>query len=271
LTRLDTFLRHKPFRYMVAQKKTLDFEQILDTKKILLIKLSQGLIGNENSYLLGTFFVTKMYQAAMARQAKGKEARSDFFLYIDEFQNFITPSMSLILSGARKYHLGLILAHQDMQQLVKYDSELASSVVSNAGTRICFRLGDTDAKRFAGGFSFFEAQDLENLNTGEAIARIERPDYDFSLSTIPLPETNPTIAKERSKAVIDYSRGRYGTPRAEIEQMLHEEASVPDIKEELRKSTPLQQPQPAIQPISDEAIKETKKKLVQQKEETQHR
>src|ERR1019366_2388963 len=94
LTRLDTFLRPKLIRNMVAQKKGLDFENILDTRKILLVKLSQGLIGAENSFLLGTFFVSKMYQAAMARQAKSKEDRNDFFLYIDEFQNFITPSMS---------------------------------------------------------------------------------------------------------------------------------------------------------------------------------
>lgn len=273
LTRLDTFLRPKPIRYMVAQKETLDFEYILDTKKILLIKLSQGLIGNENSYLLGTFFVTKMYQAAMARQAKGKEQRSDFFLYIDEFQNFITPSMSLILSGARKYHLGLILAHQDMQQLVKYDSELASAVVSNAGTRICFRLGDTDAKRFASGFSFFEAQDLENLNTGEAIARIERPDYDFSLSTVPLPEPDAVIAKNTKQAVTDYCRGRYGTARTEIESLLHENTIAQEQPEIQR--TPLQPKAPPSQPeiptISEEAIEETMKKLVQQKEETEHR
>src|SRR5262249_41522908 len=145
----------------------------------------QGLIGNENSYLLGSVIVSKIHQAAMARQAKTE--RKDFYLYIDEFQNFITPSMSAILSGARKYHVGMILAHQDMQQLMKYDSELASAIVSNAGTRICFRLGDTDAKRFAQGLSFFEGRDLENLNTGQAIGRIERPDYDFSLDTVPLP------------------------------------------------------------------------------------
>lgn len=220
LTRLDTFLRPKLIRNMVAQKKGLDFEHILDTKKILLVKLSQGLIGTENSYLLGTFFVSKMYQAAMARQAKSKEERNDFFLYIDEFQNFITPSMSHILSGARKYHLGLILAHQDMQQLQKYDTELASSVVVNAGTRICFRLGDTDAKRFASGFSYFEAEDLENLGTGEAIARIEQPSSDFTLSTIPLPELDTAIAEATITDVIANSRKLYGTPKDIVEQSL---------------------------------------------------
>ena len=217
LTRLDTFLRPKLIRNMVAQKKGLDFEHILNSGKILLVKLSQGLIGAENSFLLGTFFVSKMYQAAMARQAKGKEERSDYFLYIDEFQNFITPSMAHILSGARKYHLGLILAHQDMQQLQRYDVELASSVVVNAGTRICFRLGDTDAKRFASGFSYFEAEDLENLHTGEAIARIEQPNFDFSINTIPLADINAEEASVKAIKVVESSRAQYGTPRLEIE------------------------------------------------------
>ena len=199
LTRLDTFLRPKLIRNMVAQKKGLNFEDILDSKKILLIKLSQGLIGTENSYLLGTFIVSKIQQTAMARQAKAKTDRSDFYLYIDEFQYFITPSMSSILSGARKYHLGLILAHQDMQQLLKQDSELASSVISNAGTRICFRVGDIDAKKFEDGFSFFDAKDLQNLGTGEAIVRVDRPEFDFSLEIEALEEV-PQEQSRRSQS-----------------------------------------------------------------------
>ncbi len=220
LTRLDTFLRPKLIRNMVAQKKGLDFEHILDSQKILLVKLSQGLIGTENSYLLGTFFVTKMYQAAMARQIKAKTDRSDFFLYIDEFQNFITPSMSQILSGARKYALGLVLAHQDMQQLVKYDSELASAVVANAGTRVCFRLGDLDAKRFESGFTFFEAKDLENLHTGEAIARVEQSEYSFSLTAVPARHIDEDLAEQRRIAVIQKSRETYGTPKHDVEHEL---------------------------------------------------
>jgi len=234
LTRLDTFLRPKLIRNMVGQKKGLDFEQILDTKKILLIKLSQGLIGAENSFLLGTFFVSKMYQAAMARQAKDKDSRNDFFLYIDEFQNFITPSMSHILSGARKYHLGLILAHQDMTQLQRYDTELASSVVVNAGTRICFRLGDMDARRFASGFSYFDAEDLENLHTGEAIARIEQPNFDFSLSTLPLPELRADIAEATTQAVIAKSREQYATPKEIVERGLEHLGAV--VKEEVQET-----------------------------------
>src|ERR1019366_6790838 len=205
LTRLDSFLRPKMIRNMVAQNKSLDFEDILDSKKILLMKLSQGLIGAENSYLLGTFMVSKIQQAAMARQVKQQADRSDYYLYIDEFQNFITPSMSAILSGARKYHLGLILAHQDMQQLHKEDSELESSVMANAGTRICFRLGDADARKFEGGFSYFDTMDLQNLSTGEAIIRIERPENDCNMTTIPVGERDADVAREARDTVISTS------------------------------------------------------------------
>jgi hypothetical protein len=222
---------------MVAQKTGPNFESILDTKKILLVKLSQGLIGTENSYLLGTFIVSKIHQAAMARQAKSKDLRSNFFVYIDEFQNFITPSMSSILSGARKYHLGLILAHQDMQQLNKYDTELASSVASNAGTRVCFRVGDTDARKFENTFSSFDANDLQNLDTGEAIVRIDRSDFDFTLNTVPLLSLKQDIVEQRQQDVINSSRNKYGIPKVIIENELkgiHEEIVIDD--------TPYKQP-----------------------------
>ncbi|MBS1683229.1 MAG: type IV secretion system DNA-binding domain-containing protein [Bacteroidetes bacterium] len=288
LTRLDSFLRPKLIRNMVAQKKSIDFESIMDGKKILLIKLSQGLIGTENSYLLGTFFVSKIYQAAMARQAKSKENRNNFFLYIDEFQNFITSSTSAILSGTRKYGLGCILAHQDMSQLQKYDTELANSVVANAGTRICFRVGDLDAKRFAEGFSSFDPQDIQNLGVGQAVARIERPEYDFTMSTLQLKSVDPSIALETARKVIDYSRERYGTAKNEIEKSLEylrdekqvvqkevAEEEMPEIvsgtpgsepKEEV--SIPeIQEPVKAIE-ITDS---KTKQKLIEKQELTEHR
>lgn len=220
LTRLDSFLRPKLIRNMVAQKKGLNMEAVLDEKKILLVKLSQGLIGAENSYLLGSFIVSKIQQTAMARQAKSKDERSDFFLYIDEFQNFITPSMSSILSGARKYHLSLTLAHQDMGQVVRQDTELASSILSNAGTRICFRVGDQDAKKFEDGFSFFEAKDLQNLNTGEAIVRIDRPEFDFNISIEPLLELKQEGKENTSLLVLQSSRENYATQREIVEAAL---------------------------------------------------
>lgn len=181
LTRLDTFLRPKVIRNMVSQKESLPIAEFMDTKKIVLIKLSRGLIGAENSHLLGALLVSKIHQGAMVRQLQAKDTRVPFCLYIDEFHHFVTPSMSEILSGARQYGLGLVLAHQSMEQVSKYDSEIAEAILTNAGTRICFRLGNADAKKMETGFSFFTADDLQNVSTGEAIVRINRAEDDFSL------------------------------------------------------------------------------------------
>lgn len=220
LTRLDTFLRPKLIRNMVSQKEGLNFEKILHGKKIFLAKLSQGLIGEENAYLLGTLLVSKIQQAAMARQLRESSERNPFYLYIDEFQNFITPSMASILSGARKYGLGLILAHQELRQLWNRDTEVANSVLSNPGTRICFRLGDFDAQKLAEGFSSFDASDLQNLKIGEAICRIERFEQDFNLTTVPLTEVDPETAKARRTRAIELSRKKYARPKAEVETKL---------------------------------------------------
>jgi len=206
LTRLDAFLRPKVIRNMVCKNQTLDFAALMDSNKIVLVKLSQGLLGTENSYLLGAFIVAKLQQTAMSRQAQTAKARIPFFCYIDEFQHFITPSMASILSGARKYALGLILSHQDMQQVIKYDTEIASSVLANAGVRVYFRLGDSDAKRLEDGFSSFTAHDLQNLATGEAIARVNTTDADFNLSVIAFKaESDENYTSE----IITSSRNKY--------------------------------------------------------------
>jgi hypothetical protein len=220
LTRLETFLSPKPIRYMVSQPENrLDFGAMMDTGKIFLAKLSQGLLGKENSYLLGTLLVSKFQQLAMARQAQQIALRRNFWLYIDEFHNFISPSMGEILAGARKYRVGLILAHQELRQLQR-DSEVASAVLTNPCTRIVFRVGDDDARKLADGFAFFEARDLQSLATGTAVARIERRDYDFNLS-IPLPEEpDQEEAKKHRQEVITASREKYAVPRAEVETML---------------------------------------------------
>ena len=219
LTRLDSFLRPKTIRYMVGQKKGLDFNDILNRQKILLVKLSHGLIGESNSYLLGSLIVSKIYQTALARQNTDRNSRKDFFAYIDEFQHFITPSLSHILSGGRKYNLGLILAHQSLEQVSKSDSELAASLTANAGSRICFRLGEGDAAKLEKGFASFEEGDLLTLGTGEAICRVGRSDMDFNLR----------VAREISDAgqvyvspeeVIRASRERYGVLRSDLESVI---------------------------------------------------
>jgi hypothetical protein len=218
LTRLNIFLRSKLIRHMVAQKEDrLNMRAIMDGKNILLAKLSQGGIGEENSHLLGSLIVAKIAQAAMSRQDEAAAKRVPFFLYIDEFHHFITPSLAAILSGARKYGLGLTLAHQEMRQLKSRSEEVASAVLGNAYSRVVFRVGDQDAKTLADGFSYFEAKDLQNLGIGEAIARIERPDFDFNLRTSP-PGVVPTATGDvRRRVVVDASRTRYAKSKEEVE------------------------------------------------------
>jgi len=220
LTRLDTFLRPKPIRHMVAQKESrLDFGDILDEGRILLARLSHGAIGAENAHLLGTLIVSKLHQMALGRQRVKEEERRFFSLYIDEFHNFATPSMASILSGVRKYKLGLVLAHQELRQLDSVP-EVSAAVLSNAHTRICFRLGDEDAKRLESGFSAFSAADLQNLGTGEAICRIERADLDFNLKTSPTPKSNEQQSAAIREEVTRRSRERYAIPKAEVEGVL---------------------------------------------------
>jgi hypothetical protein len=220
LTRLDTFLAQKPIRHMVSQPENrLDFAHIMDSGKIFLAKLPEGLLGRENSCLLGTLLVSKFQQIAMSRQAQQIAARRDFWLYIDEFANFITPSMAEILSGARKYRIGLTLAHHELHQLER-NKEVASAVMSHPFTRIVFRVGDDDARKLAEGFSYFEAKDLRNLEAGQAICRVERSDFDFNLR-VSLPDTVDEVeAAKRRQEVITGSRSKYATARADVEMML---------------------------------------------------
>jgi hypothetical protein len=231
LTRLDTFLAKKPIRHMVSQPENrLDFAHIMDSGKIFLAKLPEGLLGKENSYLLGTLMVSKFQQMAMSRQAQQIAARRDFWIYIDEFANFITPSMAEILSGARKYRIGLTLAHHELHQLQR-SPEVASAVMSHPFTRAVFRVGDDDAKRLAEGFSYFEAKDLRNLDVGQAVCRVERSDFDFNLS-VPLPvEPNKDEATLRRQEVITVSRNKYGTARADVEAMLAKSRATPTPSE----------------------------------------
>ena len=220
LTRLDTFLRPKSIRNMVVQKEGIDFEQLLNANKIILLKLSQGLIGVENSFLLGSLMLSKIHQAIFRRQTQGN--RNPVFIYLDEFQNFITPSIKEMLSGIRKYQAGLILSHQDLQQLNREDGELLNSVLSNCNTRIVFRVGEPDAKKLKEGFSGFDHSDLQNLGRGEAIVRIEQPQFDCSMETVLMEEVSVEQRELNRAAVIDNSRQKYATSKESVEQMLLE-------------------------------------------------
>jgi len=209
----------------------------------------------ENAYLLGTIIASKFHQAAMARQAKDISERENFYLYIDEFQNFVTESMTEILSGARKYGFGLILAHQELRQLFARDSELANSVISNPGTRICFRMGDFDAKKLTDGFSTFDARDLQNLSVGEAIARIERADYDFNLKTFVPPDISPELARKRREKLIALSRQKYALPREQVASELAKQ------KELIEEKKPVPEP---VKPSFEEIKEEVKQEIIKE-------
>jgi Type IV secretion-system coupling protein DNA-binding domain len=243
LTRLDTFLAKKPIRLMVSQPENkLDFANIMDTGKIFLAKLPEGLLGKENSHLLGTVLISKFQQIAMSRQAQQVSSRRDFWLYIDEFANFITPSMAEILSGARKYRLGLTLAHHELHQLER-NKEVASAVMSHPYTRVVFRVGDDDAKKLAEGFSYFEAKDLRNLEAGQAICRVERSDFDFNLRVLMPQAVDKAVAESRRSEVITASRKKYAMPRSDVEALLEKSrVSLPTPAETPPQATPVAKP-----------------------------
>lgn len=237
LVRLDAFLRQKLVRNIVCQQNNkLDFRRAMDEKKILLVRLSGGLVGAENAALLGTLIVSKLQQLALSRQDTESSRRPYFWLYLDEFHHFVTPSMESLLSGVRKYKVGLHLAHQEFRQLQARDLEVANSVLSNCATRVCFRLGDADAERFAAGFGFFDQHHLQNLGVGEAIARLERAEFDFNLKTEKAPAVSSEKAKQNRSEIVRSSRERYAAPRAAVEAALHavrpdSPASVTEAKE----------------------------------------
>ena len=217
ITRLDEFLSRKPIRYMVSQDENrLDFADILDNSRILLVKLPEGQIGRENSNLLGSIFVSKIQQMAMSRQRMKESERRNFWVYLDECHRFITPSMAEILTGARKYRVGLVLAHQELHQL-EADREVASAVLANCCTRVAFRVSDRDARELDSGFAHFETSDLQNLGVGEAICRVERSEADFNLSVCEPEEVNEDEAASVRELVTTTSNDRFARPRREVE------------------------------------------------------
>lgn len=249
LTRLDTLLRNKLVRGVVtAREKPLDFRSVVDERRIFLAKLSQGAIGEENAALLGSLLVSKIHQVCLLRQDQAETARRPFFLYLDEFHNVATPSMAGLFSGARKYRLGLIVAHQDLYQLRHSVPEVERAVLGNAYTRICFRLGDEDARTLAQGYSFFGADDLGNLATGEAVCRIGRKEADFNLRTVPIQREDPDAHEARRREIRKRSLARWGTRR------LEEPATRP-VPEESRTAEPSRTEElPAARPRETAAV-----------------
>ncbi|MFS8159216.1 MAG: type IV secretory system conjugative DNA transfer family protein, partial [Candidatus Roizmanbacteria bacterium] len=162
VSKFGRFVTNKTMRNIIGQSKSsFDFRRVMDDKKILLINLSKGRLGEENSQFLGLVLVPKILMAAMSRQEIPEEDRKDFFLYVDEFQNFATPDFATIMSEARKYRLNLTVANQFIGQM---DEEVKNAVFGNVGTFMSYRVGTTDASYLAREFSpVFSENDLQNV------------------------------------------------------------------------------------------------------------
>ena len=197
----------------------LNIRDVMDNKKILLVNLSKGKMGEMASKLLGMVFVMKFQAAAMSRANIPEEERVDFTLYVDEFQNFATDSFESILSEARKYRLSLIVANQFISQLT---DKVREAIIGNVGTAICGRIGVTDAEQMQKRFQpVFDAEDLMRLPNFTSVAQVlihSVPSAPFSMDWIPLMgHPNPQLADALKKL----SAAKYGRPRTEVELEIH--------------------------------------------------
>jgi len=224
--KVGQFLSSSVIRNIVGQEKsTVDIFDIMNSKKIFLVNVSKGRIGEQNSGLLGGMIITKLQLAAMERVRIPEEQRADFYLYVDEFQNFATESFASILSEARKYRLCLILAHQYINQLITDSStSVRDAAFGNAGTMIVFRVGAQDAEYLRQEFEpEFEPQDfvmLPNFNIYLKLMVDGMTMRPFSAITIaPLKiETSRDVVKQ----IIDTTHELYTTPRFEVEERIRE-------------------------------------------------
>lgn len=218
LNKVGQFLSSSTIRNIVGQSRSsINIREIMDQKKIMVVNLSRGKIGEDNSSLLGAMMVTKVQLAAMSRADTTAENRPDSYMYVDEFQNFATDSFAVILSEARKYNLNLTMAHQYIAQL---PDEVKNAVFGNAGTLITFRVGGGDADVLVKEFEpVFDTNDLVNLDKYQIYIKllingISSPA--FSARTLaPVQKLSGNLEK-----VVEQSRHKYSTPRTEIQEMI---------------------------------------------------
>ncbi|NCF74979.1 MAG: type IV secretion system DNA-binding domain-containing protein [Xanthomonadaceae bacterium] len=218
-SKLNTFISNDIMRPIIGQQKSaFDLRTIMDERKILLVNLSKGKIGEMNSYLLGMMLVGKILMSALSRTDISRNERKDFYLYLDEFQNFITESITIILSEARKYRLNLNIAHQYIGQLShKQDTSIRDAIFGNIGTIVSFKVGAEDAEFLAKEFApVFSAYDLINIDKFNAYVKLiidNQPARAFNMKTFPL-QKNKISNADRIK---QFSRLKYGNDRSIVE------------------------------------------------------
>ncbi len=216
--KVGQFLSSPTIRNIVGQPKSkINMREIIDNKRILLLKLAQGQIGEDNSSLLGAMMITKMQLAAMSRTDIPEEERVDFYLYVDEFQNFATESFAKILSEARKYRLNLTLANQYIAQL---SEEVRNAIFGNMGSLVCFRVGAGDAKYLAKEVEpVFEENDLVNLDKYHIYTKLSIDGITgnaFSAKTLKVPDE----VEDNTEVIVKGSREKYATRRDIVEEKI---------------------------------------------------
>lgn len=219
--KFGAFISNDAMRNIIGQTKSgFNLRDVMDNKKILLVNLSKGKMGELNSKLLGIIFVMKFQAAAMSRASIPESERVDFSLYVDEFQNFATDSFESILSEARKYRLSLILGNQFMTQLT---DKVREAIIGNVGTMIAGRIGITDAellvKKFTPTFDVEDLTKLPNYHTVTSMMIQNVPSAPFSMSLIPpMGQSNSQLRDALKKL----SSAKYGKPRAQVEKEIYE-------------------------------------------------
>lgn len=247
--KVGQFLSSTIIRNIVGQEKSsVDLRALMDSKKIVLIDLSIGKIGEDNSALLGSMLITKIQMAAMTRADLSKEERIPFYLYVDEFQNFATDSFAVILSEARKYGLSLTVTNQYVAQMPETVSD---AIFGNVGTIICFRVGAGDADNLQREFlPVFEATDLVNLDNHNiyvkmAINGVTSTPFSAKTMLSDYPKTNFV------PQIIEQSRIKYSRPREEVEKMISDSSSSANM------TVPLSNPLNSVKPkVASEATVE---------------
>lgn len=234
-SKFGPFITNTTMRNIIGQPKSaFDIRQIMDDGKILLVNLSKGKIGDINAQLLGLIFVNKINMAAMQRADVPREERKRFYLYVDEFQNFITDAFVSILSEARKYELGLIMAHQYIGQLVDKTSayegantKVRDAVFGNVGSILSFKIGAEDAEYMAKEYApVLSEQDVINIPNYHCYVKLNiggstsRP---FSMGTI----WDESLRNEkRAQLIKEYSRMKYGRKKIFVDQEIEDRIGI---------------------------------------------
>ncbi len=234
--KVGQFLSSPIIRNILGQpKSSIDIRHAMDTKKIFVVNLSKGKIGEDNSSLLGSMLITKFQLDAMSRADMDEKKRTDFYLYVDEFQNFATDSFATILSEARKYKLNLVMANQYVQQV---EEEVMFAVFGNVGTLITFQVGFDDADYFSKQFAeVVTPADIISLPKYTTYIRLlvdNMPTKVFS--AIMNPPVDVDLNSVIRKKVITSSRERFGTARDKVEKKIQEwsqSIASPEVKKAL--------------------------------------